>query len=100
MKNIERFVMQWLQEQDSQNEVTEVLLEDFYNAYLAFCKRIGEDRPLDKIRLGQAVWNRLLPRGKSMRHAIRGRFRRLPSCPECRKWFEERVVHDGRASAA
>lgn len=100
MKNIERFVMEWLREQDSQNEVTEVLVEDFYIAYLAFCRQVGEDNPLDKIRLGQAVWNRLLPRGKAMRHAIRGRFRRLPSPLECQKWFEERVLHSDQASAA
>ena len=99
MKTIERFVMEWLEKQDSQSEVTEVLVADFYTAYIEFCKQIGEERPLDKIRLGQAVWDRLLPRGKSMRHAIRGRFRRLPSQAECRKWFDDRILQGDRASA-
>ena len=99
MDTVERFVLKWIQSQNVQSVVNEVSAEDFYSRYLEFCKDAGEEQPMDKIRLGQAVWNRLLPGGKVMRHAIRGRFRRLPSAPECRKWFEKNAPRTKRIPA-
>lgn len=91
MNTTELFVSQWISKQDPNKNVNDVYLKDFYAAYIEFCMQTSE-KPLDKIRLGQAVWNKLLPGGKVMCHAIEGKFRRLPSVPDCRKWFELSVL--------